>query len=54
MKPAVLTLVLSALAAPAMAGGVILDFPTLTWPEPQPTVSTSNCQPQQAACSQTR
>lgn len=32
------------LAAPALAGGIVIDLPNLTFPAPEPTISTQGCQ----------
>ncbi|MFT4149055.1 MAG: hypothetical protein QM656_02580 [Paracoccaceae bacterium] len=53
MKRFALAALLSLAATPTLAGGIILDFPTLTWPDPHPTVSASNCAPQ-STCGKTR
>lgn len=45
MKPmsAAIFAAFALLAAPAFAGGFVLDMPTLTWPEPRPDGATRSC-----------
>lgn len=42
LLPAALLSVL--LAVPALAGGIVIDLPNLTFPAPEPTISTQGCQ----------
>jgi hypothetical protein len=59
MRTLALTLALSLVALPALAGGINMDLPNLTWPSTGTlTISTSNCSliidapaPQTATCS---
>lgn len=55
MRRVVLALALSLTALPALAGGLSMDLPRLTWPQDgQTTTSTKGCeatpQPATAAC----
>lgn len=55
MRSVLLALTLSLTALPAFAGGVVLDFPNLTWPQDdQTSSSTKGCatapQPSTAVC----
>jgi len=45
MRRILLALTISVIAVPALAGGVVLDFPNLTWPQDdQATSSTKGCE----------
>ena len=37
-------------ATPALAAGISVDMPNLTFPEPAPTISTMDCPPTVATC----
>jgi hypothetical protein len=37
------------LAGPSIAAGISMDMPNLSFPDPQPTVSTKGCPPEAAA-----
>ncbi|MCB2109380.1 MAG: hypothetical protein H6895_04360 [Defluviimonas sp.] len=39
LKSTLVAAVISLGTAPAMAGGIVFDFPTLTWPKPAPEVT---------------
>ena len=46
MRNILFALALTLTAAPALAGGVVLDLPRLTWPQDgQTTASTKGCEP---------
>ncbi|WP_194097504.1 hypothetical protein [Marivivens aquimaris] len=34
---------LSLMSAPAFAGGIVMNFPTVTWPTTDPVISTDVC-----------
>lgn len=34
---------LSLMSAPAFAGGIVMNFPTVTWPNTDPAISTDVC-----------
>ncbi|MDO9638151.1 MAG: hypothetical protein Q7J44_06390 [Pseudotabrizicola sp.] len=44
MRSVLLALTLSLTALPAFAIGVVVDLPTLTWPQDQATSSTKGCE----------
>jgi len=43
VKSAILGLVFTAIAAPALAGGFAFDLPRLSFPEPEKPVISQNC-----------